>query len=97
MKKFLYLVLSILGIAYLALFVGYEIYMIKPFIEIDAKTFALLVRLVKYAPAVLVATTLLVYFYGKGLKVVFLIVVILLIIIGVLTVVYPDLFLKIIK
>ncbi len=97
MKKFLYFILSIIAIAYLLFFVGYEIYLIKPFIDISVETFTLLTKLIKFAPAVLIAMTLLIYFSGKGIKVLFFVIVVLIILVGVMTVVYPELFEKIIK
>lgn len=97
MKKFIFLILSIIAIGYLAFFVGYEIYIIKPFININTETFKILTILIKFGPPIIIGLTLLTYFYGKGLKTLFFVLVIFLIIIGIITVVYPTLFQKIIK
>lgn len=97
MKKFIFLILSIIAIGYLAFFVGYEIYIIKPFININTKTFKILTILIKFGPPIIIGLTLLTYFYGKGLKTLFFVLVVFLIIIGIITVVYPTLFQKIIK
>ncbi len=97
MKKFIFLILSIIAIGYLAFFVGYEIYIIKPFININAETFKILTILIKFGPPIIIGLTLLTYFYGKGLKTLFFVLVVFLIIIGIITVVYPTLFQKIIK
>ncbi len=97
MKKFIFLILSIIAIGYLAFFVGYEIYIIKPFININTETFKILTILIKFGPPIIIGLTLLTYFYGKGLKTLFFVLVVFLIIIGIITVVYPTLFQKIIK
>ena len=97
MKKFIFLILSIIAIGYLAFFVGYEIYIIKPFININTETFKILTILIKFGPPIIIGLTLLTYFYGKGLKTLFFVLVVFLIIIGIITVVYPTLFQKILK
>lgn len=76
MKKFIFLILSIIAIGYLAFFVGYEIYIIKPFININTETFKILTILIKFGPPIIIGLTLLTYFYGKGLKTLFFVLVV---------------------
>lgn len=97
MKKLFYVILAILGIAYLGLFVGYQIYMIKPFVELSPEIFSQLSQAIIYVPAVLIGATLLIFFAGKGFKTLFFIIVLILVIIGVIIYLNPDLVSKILK
>lgn len=95
MKKALFHILALLGLIYLAFVVGLEVNSIHTFFTIDPAILDKLQFVKLYAGYGLVALSLLTFYWGKGLKVILLILTILVIAVGVIAFFFPDLITKV--
>lgn len=91
MKKLLSYILALLALVYLAFMVGMEINSIHAFITIDPDLLTYLGYVETWGGLALVASSLLVFFWGKGLKILMLLITILVIAAGVVAFFFPGL------
>lgn len=95
MKKLCYMVLGILSFLVLAVIVGVRINLIRTFVTLSPDMLKMLSFVVAYGPMILLACWGLVYFWGKGIKILFVILLFVVIVCGVIAFGFPDVITKI--
>lgn len=95
MKKFLYMVLGLLSLLTMATIVGMQIHSIHPFLNFSADVMQMLDYVNNFGAMILLASWTLVYFWGKGLKVIMTVLVLLIVAVGIVAFCFPDLITKV--
>lgn len=95
MKKFLYMVLGLLSLLTMATIVGMQIHAIHPFLNFSADVMKMLDYVNNFGAMILLASWTLVYFWGKDLKVIMTVLVLLIVAVGIVAFCFPDLITKV--
>jgi hypothetical protein len=95
MKKFLYMVLGLLSLLTMATIVGMQINALHPFLNFSTDVMKMLNYVNNFGAMILLASWSLVYFWGKGLKVIMSILVLLIVALGVVAFCFPELITKV--
>ena len=95
MKKFLYMVLGLLSLLTMATIVGMQIHAIHPFLNFSADVMKMLDYVNNFGAMILLAGWALVYFWGKGLKIIMTVLVLIIVALGVIAFFFPDLITKV--
>lgn len=90
MKKFCYMVLGLLSILVMAVMIVVQIDLIHPFLSLSTELMKLFLYVNTYGAIILIAGWSLVYFWGKGAKVIPTFVVLVLIALGIVVFCFPD-------
>jgi len=95
MKKFLYMVLGLLSLLTMVTIVGMQINTVHPFLNFSENVMKMLFYVNNFGAMILLAGWTLVYFWGKGLKVVMTVLAILIVALGIIAFCFPDLITKV--